>query len=217
MFRRWRRKQAQKKIKAGDGHALKKYRFHHLFSRSLFYKKLQENDDTTHTYAVDVNYFNEESTAELYRDGKHHSSSKLPAVFPVPGGVIEVATTTFGLKRMHFINEDNKEYLLSPDRRSTEGLRMRLDARFPKVSSAIAKMAIITLLVSLVLGLPQLVALMTQLDIISEHFGTFESPIVLPDGVNITILVVGTLAAIERALMLRNHWLIDMETSWWDS
>ncbi|GAB3796133.1 hypothetical protein [Virgibacillus kimchii] len=34
----------------------------------------------------------------------------------------------------------------------------------------------------------------------------------------VTILVIaGTLAALERALMLRNHWLIDMETSWWDS
>src|SRR5690606_32984609 len=179
--------------------------------------KLREADDAVHTYAVNVNYFNEKSTAELYRDGQHYATSKLPAVFPVPGGVIEVAISTYGLKRMHYVTEDETEHQLYPDRRSSEGLRMRFDTRFPKASSAIGVAAIVILLVSLTLGLPQLAAVISQLPIIADNWGSFESPIVLPDWLNTTLLICGGLAALERALMLRSHWLIDMETSRWDS
>lgn len=215
-FRRWQRQKAVKKVQCGDGHSLEPYRLKHLFSRSLFYAKLHEDDGETHTYAVSVYYFSEESTAELYRDGKHWATSELPAVFSVPGGVIEVAASMYGLKRMHYVADDETEHALYPDRRSTEGLRMRFDLRFPGISSAIGKMAIVVLLVSLVLGLPQLAAAISQFPFVADRFGSFDSPLLLPEWLNITLLVSGTLAAVERALMLRNHWLIDMETSWWD-
>jgi len=217
LFRRWRRQRSVNKVKRGDGHALKPYRFWHLFSRSLFYARLHEDDSTAHIYAVDVNYFSEESTAELYRDGKHYATSKLPAVFPVPGGFIEVAISTYGLKRMHYVTEDETEHQLYPDPRSTEGLRMRFDSHFPRASSIIGIAAIVILLISLVLGLPQLAAAISQIPIVEENFGSFESPFILQDWLNITLLTAGILAALERALMMRNHWLIDMETSWWDS
>lgn len=217
LFRRWRRQKSINKVKSGDGHALKPYRLWHLFSRSLFYAKLPEDDGIVHTYAVNVNYFSEESAADLYRDGKHCATSKLPAVFPVPGGFIEVATTTYGIKRMHYITNKETAHQLYPDRLSTEGLRMRFDARFPRVSGVIGITAIVILLISVVLGLPQLAAAISQIPIVEEYLGSFESPILLPEWLNITLLITGTLAALERALMLRNHWLIDMETSWWDS
>ncbi|WP_204758499.1 hypothetical protein [Lentibacillus sediminis] len=216
LFRRWRRQRSVNKVKRGDGHALKPYRWTHLLSRSLFYAKLHEDDGIVHTYAVDVHYFSEEETAELYRDGKHYATSKLPAVFPVPGGFIEVAISTYGLKRMHFVTDDDSEYQLYPDRSSTEGLRTRFDRRFPRASSVIGTAAIVTLLVSLILGLPQLAALISQIPIVEEYLGSFESPFVLSDWLNTTLLTAGISAAIERTLMLRNHWLIDMETNWWD-
>jgi len=216
LFRRWRHQRVFNKVKPGDGHALKSYRLKDLFTRSLFYTKLREDDDVVHTYAVNVNYFSEASTTELYRDDKHYATSELPAAFPVPGGVIEVATSTYGLKRMHYVANDDQEYPLYPDRKSTEGLRMRLDTRFPRASSAIGVTAIVMLLVSLMLGLPQLAAIISQIPFFADNFGSFDSPLVLPDWMNVPLLIVGTLSAIERALMLRNHWLIDMETAWWD-
>ncbi|WP_148417095.1 hypothetical protein [Oceanobacillus jeddahense] len=94
---------------------------------------------------------------------------------------------------------------------------MRFDARFPGVSAIVGKIAIVVLLVSLLLGLPQLAATISQISFIADLVGTFESPVALPNWLNRTLLVSGALAAVERALMLRSHWLIDMETSWWDT
>src|SRR5690625_1235811 len=113
-FRRLRRQRSINKVKQGDGHELKPYRFYHLFSRSLFYARLHETDGDIHTYAVDVHYFSEEETAELYRNGKHIAKSKLPAIFPVPGGFIEVAISTYGLTRMHYVTEEDEEHQLYP-------------------------------------------------------------------------------------------------------
>jgi hypothetical protein len=36
----------------------------------------------------------------------------------------------------------------------------------------------------------------------------------LPAWANTTVTVAGVLAATERALTLRNHWLIDLDTTW---
>ena len=44
--------------------------------------------------------------------------------------------------------------------------------------------------------------------------GTFTSPIQLPAWLNTALLVAGIIAAFERALTLRNHWLIDADTTW---
>ncbi|MHA6252814.1 hypothetical protein [Oceanobacillus sp. CAU 1775] len=216
-FRRWKRQRTINKVKAGDGHALKEYRFYHLLSRSLFYARLREEDGEIHTYAVDVNYFSEESKADLYRDGKHAATSKLPAIFPVPDGVIEVGVSTFGLTRMHYVTNEKTEHQLYPDSASTEGLRMRFDAKYPNISRFIGLLAVIILLTSIVVGLPQLLEVITSFPIIYENIGTFESPISLPNWLNSTLFTAGIIAALERALTLRNHWLIDMETTWWDS
>lgn len=215
-FKSKRRQRAIKKVKDGDGRALKPFRFFEVFYRSLFYIKLREEDGEMHIYAVHVDYFDENESIDLYRDGKHHAKAANPAFFPVPGGIIEVATTTYGLKRIHYVTEDEQEFVLSPDRRSAEGLRLRLDAKFPAISSIIGKLAVIILLTSIILGLPQLAAMISQLPIIEERWGSFTSPIILPAWLNTTLLVAGIIAAVERALTLKNHWLIDMETSWWD-
>lgn len=215
-FKSKRRQRALKKVKDGDGHALKPFRFYEVFYRSLFYIKLREADGEKHVYAVHVDYFDENEAIDLYRDGKHHAKAVNPAYFPVPGGFIEVATTTYGLKRIHYATEDEEEFVLSPDRRSGEGLRMRFDAKFPEISSIIGKLAVIILFISIILGLPQLISLISQLPVIEERWGSFESPITLPSWLNTTLLAAGIIAAIERALTLKNHWLIDMETSWWD-
>lgn len=214
-YRRWKKKRAIQKVKPGDGHELKRYRWWHIFTRSLFFIKLPDKDGSINIYAVDVHYFSEENNANLYRNGKHYASSKLPATFPVADGVIEVATTIYGLKRMHYVKDENIEEQLSPHPRSMEGLRMKFGMRFPRMSKVIGNLAIIVLITSLILGLPQLVTLIFHIPFVSERWGTFESPFILPNWLNVTLLVSGTLALIERTITLRNHWLIDMET-WWE-
>lgn len=213
MFRRWRRQRALRKVKPGDGSRLKPYRGWHVLSRSLFFLDLDGPDGEGHQYAVDVNYF-EDWKAVLYRDGRQEASATLPAMLPVPGGVIEVDASTWGLRRMHLLPDDGEERQLRPHPRSAEAWRARFGHRFPRASKTLGGAAIVVLLVSLALGLPQIVEWVSHQQIVADRVGTFTSPLTLPAALNTTLLVAGVVAAMERALTLRSHWLIDAE-SWW--
>lgn len=223
VFDRWRRKRAFRKVKDGDGSRLKPYRFWEPLTRSLFFLELA--DDTaaaagadcanrTTEYAVDFHYFSDTWRAQLYRDRRQVATSELPAMFPVPGGVIEVNASTFGLSRMHHVPDGGKPRVLAPHARSAEGLRARFGRRFPLTSRLIGGAAVVILLVGLVVLVPQLVEWITRIDAVAEVVGSFTSPIRLPDWANTSLFVAGILASFERALTLRNHWLIDAET-WW--
>jgi hypothetical protein len=215
-YTKWRRQRKANKVKPGDGHLLKPFRIYQGLSRSLFYASLLDEEGNEVTFAVDIHYFSEKEEALLYQNGKHAATSKLPGVFPVPGGFIETEISTYGLKRMHFVTENGEEKQLYPDPISAEGLRLQLDRRFPGVSRWIGASAVFILLASVLLCLPQLIGLVFELPIVQEYLGTFEAPFILPACLNSFLVTAGILAAIERALSLRNHWLIDMETSWWD-
>lgn len=215
MYRNWRRKRQKNKVKPGDGRPLKDYRWWHIFTRSLFYIRIVDEDGSSDVYLVDVNYFAEDEFADLYRNGKHIARTILPGVFSVPGGEIEVDTTLYGLKRMHYVTE-HEERMLSPHPLSLEGLRLQFDKKFPRASKTVAVTAVIVLLTSIVLGLPQLLEFITGIPFIEEKIGQFDSPITLPEWLNTILFVAGIFAAFERAITLRNHWLIDMDTSWWD-
>ncbi len=74
--------------------------------RSLFWLRLPGADGDAGLYAVDVRHWARWDTsrirAHLFLDGRHVAESKLPAVFPVDGGVIEVAMSDYGVKRCHY-------------------------------------------------------------------------------------------------------------------
>ena len=61
LFRQRKRQKKSKKVKAGDGHLLKKYRIWNVFTHSLFHIEIKNviDDRTTH-YAIRSNYFKEE-------------------------------------------------------------------------------------------------------------------------------------------------------------
>lgn len=216
-FRRRKRRLKMKKVKEGNGHKLKEYRFWNIFTGSLFHLEVTNDKNEKINYAILCKYFVEEPRADLYCNGTHIAYAKLPAIFPVKDGVIEIENGGYGINKIHYDSNNNETYSLYPDKRSVRGLRMSLHNRFPKVSSFIAIMAVVVLLTSMALGLPQLIAALSQIPWVSENIGTFVSPIVLPALVNLGIVVAGILAGVERTLMLRNHWLIDMETSHWDN
>lgn len=214
MFGHRRRSRKLKKVKPGDGSALRPYRAWHALWRSLFVLDLAGQADVVEEYAVDVDFFDWDGTVALYRNGTQAATATLPAAFPVPGGVIEVATSTFGLKRIHMVGDDGTTRRLRPHPRSAEAWRARLGHRHPGPSRAIAGTAIAVLLVSLALGVPQVIELVSHIPPVAERFGTFESPISLPAWLNTTLVFASVAAAIERALTLRNHWLVDADT-WW--
>lgn len=212
MFTEWRRRRALRKVEPGTGRPLKPFRIWHLLGRTIFHLALDEPDGTTRTYSVDVDFFDLNDHADLYVDGRHRARSSLPAVFPVPHGVIEVASSTYGLKRIHHVPDEGPERVLVPDPRSAEGRRARLTERAPRLSRAIGVAAVVILLVALPIGLLQLAELVTQLDTVAAYVDPFRSPIALPAWATTALVVLTLAAAIERALTLRNHWLIDLET-----
>lgn len=208
MFRFKRRNRRLKKVKKGDGHPLKKYKLWHMFTRSLFHIEIKTNEKERLNYAVNCSYFVEEPRADLYREGRHIAYSKLPAVFPVENGFIEAASGSYGIKRMHYVTEEETEYRLYPDKRSLRGLRLSLDNQFPLTSRLIGVISILMLLTTFVLGLPQLIEPISQVPWIAENIGVFVSPFEYSAMENFWIVVLGVIAGVERSLLLRNKWLL---------
>jgi hypothetical protein len=208
-----RRRRAVKRITVGDGRALKRFRWWQLLTRSLFYLTLTAADGRRSSYAVDVGHLGDPTsgdvTAQLFLDGRQHAVSKTPAVFPITGGVIEVATSAFGLKRCHYVPVKGPAQQLTADAASAEGLRAAFDREYPAVSRGVGILSLTLLAGSLLILIPQLLGTLSLLPPVAEYIGTFVSPIQLPAWLNATVTVVTVAASTERALRLRHNVLLD--------
>ena len=214
MFDDVRRRRAMGRVKPGDGRALKRFRWWQLPFRALFYLRLPNDHGGRSVYAVDVRHAKSDDngrvSAQLYLDGRHHAESKLPAAFPVPGGVVEVRRSEFGLKRCHYVTDDGAEYPLVPDRDSAEGRRAHFDRKHPVVSRAVGFLSAVVLLGGLFLVLTQLAEQLTGPEEIARYVGgTFTAPVDLPAWANTVVGLVTVTASTERALRLRYSRLLD--------
>ncbi len=211
MLKKFTRRLQLAKVKPGDGSRLRQYRVWQLFSRSLFGLELADGSGRRHVFEVDVRHTADSTTARrpaaLYRDGVQVSCANVPVAFPVPGGVIEVATSPYGLKRMHYARDDGTVRMLRPHPRSAEGLRARFDQRFPRASTAIGAVAVVVLMVGLAVTLSVTVEGITRIPVVAAQVGAFTSPVHLPGWTKVALPVAGFVAALERSLMLRNQWL----------
>ncbi|MCA2217130.1 hypothetical protein [Jidongwangia harbinensis] len=212
MFDEWRRRRAVARIKPGDGRPLRRFRWWQPLSRSLFYLSADGSAGRPADYAIDVRHLrsdeNGDTEAHLYRDRVHHARARLPAVFPVEGGEIEVVTSPFGIRRCHYVTYAGTEQQLVPDPRSAEGRRARLDRERPVLSRWIGVLSIVLIVVPLLLGLPQTVASLSRIPPLAERFGVFDSPIDAPAWFNIALTVAAAVGSTERALRLRySRWL----------
>lgn len=213
MFQQWRRRRAVARVERGDGSALRRFRWWQLLGRSLFHIDLADAGDRCVRYTVDVRQWRSDEngylTVHLYRDGRQHAVSRTPALFPVEGGMIEVAASSFGLKRCHFVADDGAERQLTPDARSAEGRRARFERRRPVLSRVVGAVSIVALLVGVVLLLQEIAVPILQVPPIAERIGPVEPLIRLPLWATISLGLAAALASTERALRLRYHWLLD--------
>ncbi|WP_026866267.1 hypothetical protein [Jeotgalicoccus marinus] len=207
-----RRRKQMKKVKAGDGHLLKPYRIWNIFTHSLFHLEITNKADRNTTYyALKSRYFSEEPSVDLYKEGRHIAFSKLPAVFPVDDGMIEVKNSTSGINKINYVSNQDAIFTVYPDKNSVRGFRRGFHQRFPVISNFIGILAIIILLFSLVLTVLQLTETLTEIPWVAENIGTFTSPISLSLWENFAVAIIAATAATERAFMLKRHWLIDIE------
>ncbi|MFC0248235.1 hypothetical protein ACFFIO_06950 [Citricoccus parietis] len=213
MFQDWRRDRLTKRVKPGDGRPLKRFRWWQLLNRGLMHLRITGEDGRPVDYAVSVGYLGDAKTGEvmarLYLDGRLHAESKTPAVFPVLGGVIEVATSAFGLRRCHYVTEDGAARQLVPDPRSAEGRRARFDGSHPVWSRWIGVISLILIGIGVVLVLLELAEQLTAIPPVAESIGTFVSPVQLPLWLTITLGAGAVAGSTERALRLRYRWYLD--------
>ncbi|WP_407555464.1 hypothetical protein QOM21_36915 [Streptomyces sp. Pv4-95] len=172
------------------------------------------NDNGRQTvYAVGVRHQNQSSgyvKADLYLDCRHYAESKVPAVFPVQGGTVEVRTSGFGLKRCHYVTAAGAEFQLIPDPASAEGRRARLDRAHPALSRCMGFLSSIVLVIGLVLLILQLAEQVTRApEGVAQYVGTFTLPVDLSAWGNVVVGLVTVAASTERALRLRYSWLLD--------
>lgn len=213
MLKEWRHRRAVQRVKPGDGRPLKRFRWWQMLTRALFHLRLMNDDGRQTVYAVDVKHQNQSEgyvKAHLYLDGRHHAESKVPAVFPVQGGTVEVRASSFGLKRCHYITAEGAEHQLIPDPDSAEGRRARLDREHPALSRCMGLLSSIVLVIGLVLLILQLAEQVTRApEGVAQYVGTFTSPIDLSAWGNVVVGLATVAASTERALRLRYNWLLD--------
>lgn len=213
MFQQWRRRRAVRRIEPGDGSAFRRLRWWQPLSRSVFHLDLDHSDVRPVRYTVDVRQWKTDENGHvkvrLYRDGHQHALSRSPALFPVEGGTIEVATSNFGLKRCHYVAADGTERQLIPDARSAEGRRARFAHRRPALSRLVGAVSVVALLVGVVLLLQEIAVPILQIPPIAERIGPVGPLVDLPLWLTITLGLLALVASTERALRLRYHWLLD--------
>jgi hypothetical protein len=212
MFEDVRRRLAAGRVKPGDGRPLQRFRWWQQLSRSLLYLSLHDTDGRLVVYAVDVRPAGDHDgrvLADLYRDGRHHASSKLPATFPVEGGVIEVAASMFGLKRCHYVAPGGAERQLVPDPASAAGHRARLEDEHPGLSRFIGALSVVLLVGGLTAVALELVDVIGRIPPLVDRYGGFQAPVQLPLWLTIALGVGAVMASVERGLRLRYHALLD--------
>jgi hypothetical protein len=216
VFSRHQVSSAAKRVRPGDGRLLQDFRWWHLLAgRKLFFLRTAGHGGTEIAYAVDVHLSGRQSDdagygkAHLFRDGRHYAQSRLPAVFSVEGGRIEVETTLVGLKRMHYVTDGGVEVQLAAHPRSAIGRRLRFDSAYPTASRMIAALSVFMLIIGIGLNGLQVLEPVLNIPPLAERFGSFESPVNLPLWLNVALGVAAGLGSAERALRLRHHWLLD--------
>lgn len=208
---RWRERRAARRVRAGSGEPLRRFRWWQLFTRSLLSITLPVSDGPDRTYAVDVRQAGDlrdgEVRARLYLEGALVSYSKLPARFSVTGGHIEVAVGTFGLRRCHYVPTDGDARQLTPHPASAEGRRAGLHRRHPALSRLVGVISTLLVLVGVAVAVLQLTETISQVPPIAEALGTFESPLHLSVAATVALGVATVVGSTERALRLRSSWL----------
>jgi hypothetical protein len=207
----WNDRRLTRRARPANGRPLTPFRWWQLLRRSVLSISLDRaGEPVVHT--VEVRHGGDSNgvvRAGLYLDGILHLESRLPARFPVEGGHIEVRKSQGGMRRCHFVAHDGTTRPLVPDPRSAEGRRMRFARHHPRASAIIGATSIAMLLIGIVLGALQAAGPVSEIPPIAATLGTLQSPVRLPVWLNLCLGLGASAAAIERALRLQYHWLLD--------
>ena len=186
---------------SGDGSTLPPMRAGQALHRSVLGI---EHDGVR--YDVDLDFFDWDEKVLLYRNGIQDRIQKGTSRFALPDGShIEVALSTYGIRRAHLVLPDGTERQLEPAPGSGERWRADLERDHPGLSRTLGLVSWTIIVVALLLQVPQLIELGAE----PTGWYAFTSPVNLPARMNTPLTIAGVLAATERALRLRHNWLLD--------
>lgn len=208
----WNARRLVKRVEPGDGRDLQPFRWWQMTRRSVMSIALPV-DGRPVMHTIEVKHGGDAATgvvrAGLYLDGRLRAQSKVPTRFPVAHGHIEVRTSPVGLRRCHFVAHDGTQRRLDPDPQSAEGRRMRLAHEHPVTSRTTSAVSVLMLLIGIALNLLQAAEPISEIPALADTFGPFASPLHLPVWLNLALGFAAVAGAMERALHMRYHWLLD--------
>jgi hypothetical protein len=151
-----------------------------------------------HRWTVDVDFLDPEGALRLYRDSIPFATQKSPASFELgPATTIEAAKGLLGMHRVDLV-AGGRSSRLEPVDGTLEARRLRLERERPRLSGAIGAISWTVLVVALVTGIAEVVALLTPV----------EPPFVIRGTVGFVLGIAALTAALERALRFKcNRWL----------
>jgi hypothetical protein len=150
-----------------------------------------------HTWTVDVDFLDFGQKLGLYRDGAQVEEQRSPATFQLEAGTrIEASMGVLGMRQIDLV-VDGETTMLAPVDGTLEAWRLRLERDRPGLSRAIGALSWTVLVVALITGIGELIALT----------GT-DPPFAIANPWNTVIGFAALVAALERALRFKtNRWL----------
>ncbi|MFC7431556.1 MULTISPECIES: hypothetical protein [unclassified Agrococcus] len=187
------------RTKPGDGRPLRPMR--HI---QFLWRTQLGIDHAGSRWVVEQDGGDLEERIELYRDGVQVARATSPARFEVPDGRIEARIVSGQVRRARLVTAAGATRM-TPERGTAEHGRARLAERFPVASGIVAAASFTIVVVAAILELPQLLQVVTHVEIVREHLGwTFTSPIRLSAAANTVITVAGVVASVERGWRFRH-------------
>lgn len=158
----------------------------------------------SHQYVLDVNYVDFDEKLHVYKDGFLLESKKSPARIEVGNKTfIEAELSTYGMKYVRLRTPELKTIPLQPSTGTAEAWRARLNTERPKLSKAIGIFSWTVLVIAALTQIPELLSLIASLT--DANLPNFA----LPGWLNVTLTIAGVIAALDRALQLKYHSMID--------
>lgn len=177
---------------------LKTYGKWHWLWRGLF--ELQTQDGLYH---IDVDYFDFDERIHVYKNGTLVDTKRSPAMVELDKTTaVEAALAKYGMKYVRLRSGDTITHFV-PSSGTPEAWRRDFKKKRPTASRLLDIFSWTVLIIAAVTQLPELINILSQwFDI---KLPTFE----LPFWANVTLSIVGVLAAFERALQFKNNKWID--------
>lgn len=180
---------------------------------NLFWRGLYGIELEGVNWVVEVDYLDFSEKVRLFRDGVLAFENRSPARFEIaPNIEIQATMALYGMKRIHLVDSVTGDVkMLQPLPGTAEFARRRFEQTHPAINTAIAVIAWLTLLVSLITQVPNVINSILGLpDLLHISISVIKLPTFdFPEWANTLLGLLGILAGLDRGLRMKHNALLD--------